>query len=256
MNKQRLNEVKKLQKIAGIDEIVVKPAKHYYYCILDNEGETLIGFKDVENSADFENRVEMESQKNPTFKEAFTYYSENSPCFAYPYPAEDEEDDLTARFGTLIPKIKSPCAFEEGELGEPNIILKFQEWADEIAESYSLDEIVVKPSIPVHYDFEIGDQVAYRYEGDEVGFGKVIDRAKDYYQAASKGGDLDHWEEHFEDEEYAQDMGYKSLKKWKNEVITPLKNGVWYEIENENYPEDQDWFPAESVESPKGYYGR
>ncbi len=134
MNKNRL------QKLAGIGEIVEKPNKQYKHCILDNEGETLIGFKDVNNSADFKNRVEMESQKNPTFKNAFTYYSENSPCFAYPYPAEDKKDDSTARFGTTIPNIESPCAFEEGELGEPNVILKFQEWADEVTKGWVDDE--------------------------------------------------------------------------------------------------------------------
>jgi hypothetical protein len=251
-----------VERALKINEIVVKPAKQYKHCILDNEGETLIGFRDVDNSADFENRVEMESQKNPTFKNAFTYYSDNSPCFAYPYPAEDKEDDFTARFGTSIPKIQSPCAFEEGQLGEPNVILKFQEWADKITEGWvddeDLDEIVVKPASPVHYDFEVGDKVAYRYEGDEVEFGQVIDRVKDYYGIASKGGgDLSNWEDYWSSDYLWSDYGYDSFEDWEQEQVLPTKNGVWYKIRNKNsknaFIEDDGWFPAEYVESSKGY---
>ena len=213
----------RLQRLAGIDEIVVKPAQRPIEVL----GDLIDEMQDDEQGLD----------------------QGLSPSELIDY---DEVAEEAARLGL---KVNIKKLMQLAKANDTGFLYSGKEMVER---ALKINEIVVKPTSPAHYDFEIGDKVVYQYEGDEKEFGKVINRAKDYYEAVMMGGSgFDVWENFFNDEEYAEEMGYDSLEEWEKEVIAPLKNGVWYEIQNEYelnpFEQDNRWFPAEYVESSKGY---
>jgi hypothetical protein len=101
--------------------------------------------------------------------------------------------------------------------------------------------------------FKVGKKVTFRYEGEPVEFGKIVDIARNWEEATRKGGNnFDVWTDFWEDEEVWMDYGYDSFEEWEKDQIDPLKNNIWYKIEGEEGIE-KGWFPAEYVGSTEGY---
>lgn len=100
--------------------------------------------------------------------------------------------------------------------------------------------------------FEIGDRVAFSYEGEPVEFGTIDDIATNYDEAVAKGGDLSQWDELFNSQEAAEDYGYDSFEDWVSEYVSKHKNSIWYEISS-GEGGYSGWFPAEYVDSAEGY---
>ena len=95
---------------------------------------------------------------------------------------------------------------------------------------------------------KVGDEVRYHLEGERSEFGIVLDIAKNWDEVLQKGGkNIDAWESLFTDEEYANEMGYDSLKDWEAEFVNKCKNNYWFEVET-----GEDYFPTAT--NPEGWY--
>jgi hypothetical protein len=100
--------------------------------------------------------------------------------------------------------------------------------------------------------FGVGDKVAFGYEGEPKEIGTIDDIATNYDEAVRKGGDLNQWDQLFNDQEAAEDYGYDSFEDWVREYVSKHKNSIWYEISSDE-SRYGEWFPAEYVESAEGY---
>jgi len=154
MNKDRLQKLAGLLKEADdfdlSDNPLQGPEQFYkrHYAILNNEDEEIVGFKDVVNENDFFNRVNRKRKESPDFKHAYDFLIENEPFFCEKYPGDEFEGDLT----------------------DPDYILTFDEWANDVKASIAnyrepLDEVE---------DFDLSDNpvpnkivATYKYEVPE-----------------------------------------------------------------------------------------
>ena len=133
------------------DNPFIGPEQFYkkHYAILNNEDEEIVGFKDVVNENDFFNRVNRKRKESPDFKHAYDFLIENEPFFCEKYPGDEFEGDLT----------------------DPDYILTFEEWANDV--KASIDNYR-EPLGEEDQDFDLSDNpvpnkiiATYKYEVPE-----------------------------------------------------------------------------------------
>ena len=98
--------------------------------ILDNEGESVYLIKKCSSYANFLARVEDRMSKDPDFAAAYKYFSENVEYFAEPLIDNEEYGDFDDIFGE---------DFTEMSQAEPDDILTFDEWANDITAVWKRD---------------------------------------------------------------------------------------------------------------------
>lgn len=147
MKKKLLNEIKQLQKIAGLLKEDESPKRLNYRdkpdfgfepidkvtggtWILDNEGESVYLIKQCPSYANFLARVKDRMKKDPNFAAAFKYFSENVEYFAQPLEDNKEYGDFDDIFGE---------DFTEMSQADPDDILTFDEWANDTTAVWKRD---------------------------------------------------------------------------------------------------------------------
>lgn len=105
------------------------------------------------------------------------------------------------------------------------------------------------------YSFGVGDRVYYHVEGEPGEYGVVVDVARNWEQVLRKGGaGINMWAEFFNDEEWADSLGYDEMEDWEAEFVNKVKSEPWFKIgSGEDGRRDlygnapTGWYPAEYV---------
>lgn len=103
----------------------------------------------------------------------------------------------------------------------------------------------------------VGSEVYIHLEGEQPTVGEVTDTARNWDEVLQKGGkNIKEWEALFNDKEYADSVGYDSMEEWEADFVHRCKKDRWFEIDSgeENYAtaaNPDGWYPAEYVKLAK-----